>query len=125
MSKKDRPKGAAGRTKEECESKAFEKVEREIHNQISSYLNLHRIVYCHARTDRASRMTVGWPDFTFAMEGNAVAVEVKTTSGKVSREQYLMHEQMRDNGWAVMVVRSLEDFVDQFRAFQKFKGIKL
>lgn len=51
----------------------------------------------------------GWPDL-LVLEPGAVAwfIEVKTSTGKVSRRQTLMHRRIRALGFDVYVIRNLE-----------------
>ena len=65
-----------------------------------------------------AREKKGWPDLTFVLPtgwgkpGIPWAVELKTASGVVSKEQKTMFRDMELNGWQVRVIRSFEDFRD-------------
>ena len=101
---KDRlPMGKSGLTAGECDEKFLRKRERDLRNQVIGYLRIREIEFCTARTDKRSRMTVGWPDITCAIGGYPVAFELKSATGKLSPEQELCHAKMLKNGWNVFV----------------------
>ena len=52
----------------------------------------------------------GWPDLTAILPGGTVLfLEVKTPTGRVSKIQAYMHNQLREVDANVHVVRSVED----------------
>lgn len=109
MNPKDRKSlGKAGMTKEECNNIQMIKSEKELQGYVAAFLRFEGIAFCHARFDRKSTMTVGWPDFTFAFNGIPIAFECKSESGKLSKEQEKCHENMRANGWRVYVITNME-----------------
>jgi hypothetical protein len=69
------------------------------------WLQLHGIEYLHISP--MGREKKGWPDLTFAVNGQAVGVELKTATGKLSEDQEDCHARLRANGWEVAVCRSL------------------
>lgn len=121
MNKEDRPKGASGLTAMEAVRACDMLSEKELSHHVESYLRLQGIVFCKARTDQKSNMTVGWPDITFAIRGMAVAFELKSKEGKLTEEQVICHRKMKENGWSVYVIREFQEAVAAVR-FQTFKG---
>jgi len=107
--------------------------ERKLHSQIRQLLHLKGIVFFESRMDKRSHGTVGWPDFTFAVllqKPNKadptnvtcvpvpIAWEVKIPGGKPTPEQQemLWRVQKEPNAWRVVVIRSLEQAVDELKA---------
>ncbi len=109
MNKKDRPKGAAGKTREELNEEAKNKNEKEIQLQIREYLRQKDIIFIQSRMDKRPTIKGGIPDFCFAWKGEPIALEVKREKGKCSEEQTKVQAQMISNGWNVFVVYSLEE----------------
>lgn len=83
--------------------------ERELHREIAAILALNCITYGHARFGVLCHYTPGWPDFTFAINGQAWGVEVKTSSGKLDPKQVRILARLREEGWRIAVVRSVEE----------------
>lgn len=113
MAPGDKPKGNAGLTFPEAQEKADTRAEREIQNQITTDLTRRGIPYCLPRIDRKSTIRKGWPDITFAYRGRFIALEVKTSTGKLRPDQRQCLAALRDEpcrGLAV-VVRSLADVI--------------
>ncbi len=107
--------GKAGVTIAEATEKHSAKLEKEIHDQIEGWLRIRGITYRHDRMDRKTTGTVGWPDFTFAIHGKAIAVEVKRPGETVSDEQGRCQQGLSRDGWLVLIAHSLNDvksFVD-------------
>ena len=87
MDKKERPKGVAGMTRQEIVDKEHLKTERNIHEDIISYLRRSSIPYDHSRMDRKSTNTRGHPDFSIYLRNRVLFLEVKMPSGKLSDVQ--------------------------------------
>ncbi len=90
------------------------KAERDLQARIYAYLTQHRekgTVHgvinppMHKRT----QLPTGWPDFSFVYRGKAVALEAKIPGKKAEPHQVKCHEEMRTDGWLVMVVNSVDD----------------
>jgi len=88
------------------------KSERELQKLIASYLMQRGIVFCRPAMHKRSTITTGWPDFTFAVNGQACAIEAKFSGGRLSADQERAIEEMRRNGWKVAVVYSLAGVID-------------
>jgi hypothetical protein len=111
-SEERRQLGKAGELPEEALARAKVRVERDLQYMLASLLNLRGIAFMRQRMDKKATGTIGWPDFTFAVDGRAVAWEVKLPGEKPTAEQEEMHQRMRANGWTVEVITS----VDQARS---------
>lgn len=80
--------------------------ERDLHREIAALLTMHGITYGRARFGVRCHYTPGWPDFTFALRGQAWGWELKTAAGKLDPEQVRVHARLREEGWRIAVVRS-------------------
>jgi hypothetical protein len=89
--------------------------ERELQALCEQELSRRGVAFLHL-SPRA-REKVGWPDLVFALHGTPCAVELKAASGTLSPEQRACLSQMRENGWTVAVIRSMEAFL-RFVAWQ-------
>lgn len=83
--------------------------ERDLHREIAALLTMHGVTFGHARFGVRCHYTPGWPDFTYAIRGQAWGVEVKTATGKLDPEQVRVHARLREEGWRIAVVRSVEE----------------
>lgn len=92
------------------EEKSKQRWEKELQEQIKSLLHHRGIVFLCSKFGKKSTIKKGWPDFTFAINGKACAVEVKTGNNDLDPEQITVIRQMESNGWAVIVVRDLLTF---------------
>jgi len=107
MSESDRKQlGKAGRTTQEINTKIKDRAEKDLHKEIINYLRLSRIPFSHARMDRKSNMTAGWPDFSFCFLGYFVAWEAKTGT-KLSKEQLDIRSQIERHGGEYRVITDL------------------
>lgn len=59
--------------------------------------------------NKRNQLPTGWPDFTFVYRGKAVALEAKMPGKKAEPHQEKCHDDMRADGWFVMVVHSVDD----------------
>lgn len=110
MSPADRKLIAPGQhTPEEALAASQPKVERELQGLLVGLLRLRGIEPLWFRTDKRTRATVGWPDITFAVNGAAIAWEVKLPGERPRSEQLAVHCRMRQNGWQVDVVTTFEE----------------
>lgn len=110
--------GKAGMTAEEAQAKIDLKNERDLQKLIANWLHLHNIPFIQARNDKRSTIAVGWPDFTFPLNGRFVAIEVKFGKGKLRPEQEKFIAQLNAHDAIVGVVRSFDEFkaiVDRFK----------
>jgi hypothetical protein len=83
--------------------------EKELQEQIAGYLRIRSVWFARNRMDRPTTTTLGQPDFLIALHGNAVGIEVKRAGEDPTKEQKECHAAMRQNGWTIYVVYSLEE----------------
>lgn len=109
MGAADRKNIAPGQsTLPEAVSRSAVKEEKKLQGLIVSFLRINDVEVLWHRTDKRSHATVGWPDITFAINGKAIAWEVKLPGRKAEEHQTLLHEAMRRNGWDVEIIYGLE-----------------
>ena len=89
------------------------KEERAIHTLICQELNRREIPYIHASMSKRSTLPVGWPDFTIFMKTAAWFAEIKTETGKLSKEQVECIGQLKDRGFHVCTPRSFQEFLTE------------
>ena len=118
MSDKDR-KAMGLLTPDERHKFCQEEAEKFLQRLCEQELSRRSIAYLHLSF--RAREKKGWPDLTFVLPtewgkpGIPWAVELKTASGVVSKDQKAMLRDMELNGWQVRVIRSFEDFRDILR----------
>jgi len=103
-------------------SKEEIKSERILQGQIVNILRLRSIEVCWHRTDTRSAATVGWPDLTFAVNGQAIAWEVKLPGGKLSKDQervagLLIHP---PNNWQFRIIHSVDEALSALKVLGFF-----
>ena len=54
----------------------------------------------------------GWPDFQIIFDAQAFFIELKTGKGRVSENQKIAHEKLREAGAEVEVCRNFDDVVN-------------
>ena len=96
-------------------TKAEMKSEKELQEQIVGFLERNNTVVIRSRMDRKTSTNVGTPDLLFAINGRAIAYEVKLRGKKPTREQVDMMQRMGRNGWACYVVETYDNAVEIFR----------
>jgi hypothetical protein len=84
------------------------KLEKDLQRLCEHELTRRGIWFLHLSPK--AREKHGTPDLLFALAGRAVAIELKTVDGKVSDDQARCHQEMRANGWTVIVCRSFDNF---------------
>jgi hypothetical protein len=60
---------------------------------------------------RRSALPVGWPDFTFAIQGIACAVEAKHDKNTSSKDQIAKREELIAAGWRFATVYTYDQFL--------------
>ena len=116
MSLKDRAKlGKSGRTYSEVVQESEIRNESDLQKQVRQLLNLNCCAILQAPQGRASRLPKGWPDFTFAIRGQACAIECKTATGVLSPDQSETLSKLTQDGWRVCVARNLNDAANFIR----------
>ena len=109
MSRKDRAAMKID-TIEDRQDAHDERSERDLQRLCERELSRRGIAYLHLRTKQQAAACPGWPDLTFAINGIAIACELKSPSGKLSIEQESTLTCMRLNGWHVNIVRNFDHF---------------
>jgi hypothetical protein len=122
--------GKTGWTAQECIERAVIKSERDLQNQIVSYLKCCRGVnwVIWSRMDRPTTLATGTPDICFVTEAidyslgssgfryrAAIAFEVKLPGKDLDPAQIEARDAMMEDGWRHAVIRSLseaKDFLD-------------
>lgn len=105
--------GRDAMTMEEHAEKNAEKLEKQLHADITSFLRMKGVrVVIHSRTDRKSTNNVGLPDLCFVFNSTPMAFEVKRPGKNPSPEQEVCIHDMQMDGWSVYVVRSLQEVRD-------------
>jgi hypothetical protein len=110
--------GKAGRTSEEIAKVVKDRAEKDLHRDIVRYLNVLGIPFCHARMDRRSSMTPGWPDFTFPYKGRFVAWEAKTGT-RLSPDQNRIMAQILKAGGEFKVITELGEAKEHLRELDR------
>jgi len=108
MKKEDRPEGVAGMTTDEVAEMNDKQTERDIHDDIESYLRRNRIPYDHSRMDKRTTNKVGDPDFKIYMFNHVLFLEVKKPDGKLSPEQIKRIEELQLRGNTVEICYSYD-----------------
>lgn len=117
MSDKDRKSlGDAGRTTEEINKSNDKKLEKEIHDEIIQWLNLHRIPYSHSRTDKRTTSNLGEPDFRVYHRNQVVFIEVKRGGNTPSKDQISYFEKLHQAGCTVLLCDNSKDAIDYMKA---------
>jgi hypothetical protein len=110
MSKEDRKSyGKAGKTREEIVKEVGAKLEREIQSDVIAFLRQRGIEVICSRFGKRTTTKSGTPDLIFAVNGQAVAWELKTKDGTCSHEQEQMRDRLVANGWRWEVIRSVQE----------------
>jgi Holliday junction resolvase-like predicted endonuclease len=55
----------------------------------------------------------GWPDLQAHKNGVTIFIEVKSETGKVSELQHYRHKQLRNMGFIVLVIHSINQLQDE------------
>lgn len=123
MSKEDREScGKGNELPEEIAVKVEAQAEKELQREICQYLRLKHIQFINPPMNKRSILPEGWPDFTFAYKGKPIALECKTATGKLSREQAAMHLLLMADGWLVRTVRTLQEVKEILDTIDKEKA---
>lgn len=120
-----RPMGKAGVTNAEALAKQQERLEKDIHKNISNWLNLHNIFFIRSRMDRKTTNGNGLPDYVIVLpcdptkDGqyfslpSCLMVEVKRPSNKLSQAQVDFHDNyLEKTKFPVRVVYSAQECIE-------------
>ena len=115
--------GKAGRTTQEITKSIQDREEKELHKDIERFLNILGITFCHARMDKKSGITVGWPDFSFPYRGRFIAWEAKTKT-TLSPEQNAVKASLERQGAAYRVITDIAQAKDHLREIDAVENPK-
>jgi hypothetical protein len=107
--------GKAAWTMPELTARQAVRLERELQDQIAGYLRLKEVTFGLSRMDRKTTYTVGWPDFSFVLNGRACFLEAKLPGKEPTDEQWEIIGALTAAGAFVRVVYSLAEAVEAFR----------
>jgi hypothetical protein len=124
MSKEDRKfLGKTGFTAQEVADLIDKKTEKQIHDDIESYLRRNRIPYDHSRMDKKSTNKVGDPDFKVYVRNRVLFMEIKKPGGKLSDEQKVRINELNAAGNEVYLCFSYDEAKKQIEHFMKGKKL--
>lgn len=103
--------GKAGLTVEEHQERTKAKTEKQLQYNIASLLRQRNLIFNVSRMDRETTGTVGWPDFTFCLNGRMVCIECKLPGEKPTPEQVNCMAALASQGAFVRVVHSEAEFL--------------
>jgi hypothetical protein len=106
--------GKAAMTVPEIEAQNAIKLERQLQDGIAGYLRLKGVTFGQSRMDRRTTYTVGWPDFTFVVNGRACFLEAKLPGEQPTDKQVEIMAGLEKAGAFVRVVHSLAAAVSAF-----------
>lgn len=99
--------GVAGLAMLELISRQEIRSEKQLQNQIASWLRLRDLPFSHPRTDKKTTCAVGVEDFSVCFRGFYVALECKHGAGTQTDDQLKREASIKANGGRYEVVRSL------------------
>lgn len=100
------------RTYAEATAEGLAKLEREEQRLFVNELLRREIPYEWHRTDKATRSTVGCPDFIFGINGVTVWMEFKALGGTMSDEQLAFAEKLRKQNQRFHLVFSCKEAIE-------------
>lgn len=95
--------------------KAKPPLEKEITKEIRRFLNMKRIFHWKAWAGLGS--VKGVPDIIGCYKGQMLAIEVKGERGRVSPAQELFMDNLKQSGAICFVARSVQDVIDNLKAY--------
>ena len=79
--------GKLGWTAEQAFERHLARKEKDLQDEVAAWLDINSIWYSRARMDKRSTLRKGTPDFICCVEGQFLAVECKSSIGRVTPEQ--------------------------------------
>jgi len=124
MAKADRQKlGRRGVTAAEALQMETTRLERQIHNQFSSFCLRHEIDVWHSNPTRRSTIGAGLPDFLCVKNSRAIAIEFKIRGNKLSPVQEGRFTELRGHGNEVHVCEEMSSgaaYTEAIRILKEF-----
>lgn len=121
MDAKDRKQfGKRALTYDEVEEQAGDRLEKELHDQYFAYLHRNGFTMrciIHAPMYKKSALPPGWPDFTVFYRGHTLFIEFKVGKNTTSTTQDFVISGLREQGFPVFVLYTLEDAQRETKAF--------
>jgi hypothetical protein len=118
MDPKDRQAlGKAGLTSEEAAAKERLRLERDDQKGYAGWLNSHEIYYLWSRTDKATTIQPGHPDFTIFHRGLVLFGEFKRCGNKQSPDQVRVNETLVREHFDYFLWYSLEEAIKTTKRF--------
>ena len=89
------------------------RLEKEMHNGFSSWLNLRKQFFSFVHANPAQRSTIrkGWPDFTILHQGRGLLVEFKVPPNSLTKEQKDVFHELSIAGNQIFVCTTLADAI--------------
>ena len=94
----------------QVESSADVQSEKKLQELIAGYLRQNNIPFVCPVFGKKTKITLGWPDFTFPFNGKFFGVECKVGANHPTPEQTRCLAAIELNGGIAVVVRSFEEF---------------
>lgn len=124
MDPKDRPRGNAGKTFEQCEEKRIFDLEIQLHNEFWGFLRRNGfkdVEYSNPR--RSTRARKGRPDFLICRGNRRLGIEFKIRPNKLSPDQEKFFKMALDQGNTCLCLYDYESAVRAMEDFFKLKAI--
>lgn len=107
MNPKDRPKGTAGMTRDDCRNSEIVKTEKELQAQLSALLRRNDLDFINPDMRKKSALPVGWPDYTiFLPNGKTIFWEAKVWT-PLRPDQLRVRARLEAKGHQYRVIRDL------------------
>ncbi len=114
----DRPRGAAGWTRDESQLRGAQRQEIKEQNCFARWLDLHEWLYLRPRSDKKSTIRRGAADFSIYGRGDTLFIEFKATPGcKQSQDQIEFEQAVVGAGHTYRVVYSATEAIDVHQHF--------
>lgn len=84
----------------------------QLHNPIIAWCRAQvpQVPFIHSRPDKATGSTLGAPDFVICYRGKILMIELKTETGKLSKDQRIWHHLAKLQGVEVLTLRDMASF---------------
>jgi hypothetical protein len=124
MNREDRPKGPAGMTSQEAETKRVFELEIELHNQFWGFLrrnDFEDVEYSNPR--RSTRARRGRPDFLICRGSRRLGIEFKIRPNKLSPDQIKFFEMAKRQTNTCLCCYDYSSAVSAMESFFNFKAL--
>jgi hypothetical protein len=107
--------GRAGITAGEAIEKYREGQEKQLHDDIIRWLDLHQIYYHHDRMDKRTTGRVGRADFVICAHGLWLSAEAKADTTRLRKEQAKEAIKLIRSGGRYIIVRNLKTLMQHIQ----------